>query len=203
MKILLDTDMFCKLAAAGMLEDAVRLLGASLTECARLPALPYMLRKGQLRKLFGPEICDGLMPIANTIPVLVQSSEEWLDRLTPIDAIDIGEAQIFAAAAEHRIFVMSGDKRALRALKDVDGFPDALAGRIIVLEGILITLCEDLGADEVRQRVLPLITTDQVVKICFSNPNSDPSDCLRSYFEQFAIELVPLVLWKYWSGGAA
>lgn len=203
MKLHLDTDVFCKLAAAQVLDNATSLLGASISECGRLPALPYMLRKGSLHKLFGPEICDELMPIANAIPVLVQPSEAWLDRLTPIDTIDPGEAQIFAAAAEHGMSVMSGDKRALHALKDVDGFPDALAGRIIVLEAILLALCEDLGPDEVRGRVLPLATKDKVVKICFSNPKTDPIDCLHSYFEQLAIELAPLVLWKPGSGGAA
>ena len=99
--------------------------------------------------------------------------------------------------------MMAGDKRALRALKDVDGFPDVLAGRIIVLEAILTALCEDLGADEVRRRLLPLVTKDKVVKICFSNPKTDPIDCLHSYFEQLAIGLAPLVLWKPGSGGAA
>ncbi len=203
MKLLLDTDVFCKLAAGGMLDDAVRLLGAGLSECGRLPALPYMLRKGGGRNLFGPDICDELMPIVNAIPVLVQPSEAWLDRLTPIDTIDPGEAQIFAAAAEYGMSVMSGDKRALHALKDVDGFPGALAGRIIVLEAILLALCEDLGADEVRGRVLPLVTRVKVVKICFSNPETDPIECLHSYFKQLAIDLAPLVLWNPWSGGTA
>lgn len=203
MKLLLDSDAFCKLATARLLDDAVRLLGADLSECGRLPALPYMLRKGRLRRAFGAEICDGLISIANAVPIVPQPSEEWLDKLVGVDAIDPGEAQIFAAAAEHGIFVVSGDKRALRMLKGVEGFPPVLAGRIILVEAILIALCEDLGSEEVRRCVQPLIGLDQVVQICFSNPGTDPIEGLRSYFNNLADELVPLILWKPQSGGTA
>lgn len=201
MKILVDSDAFCKLAAGGLLDDAIRLLGADLSECGRLPALPYMLRRGRLRRVFGAEICDRLISIVNVVPVVPPPSEEWLDELIRIDTIDPGEAQIFAAAAEHGMFVVSGDKRALRALKDVEGFPPALAGRIILVEAILIALCEDLGSDEVRRRVQPLIGLDQLVQICFSNPGTNPIEGLRSYFNNLTDELVPLILWEPRSGG--
>ncbi|MDA1348447.1 MAG: hypothetical protein O3A47_06220 [Chloroflexi bacterium] len=74
-----------------------------------------------------------------------------MDKLTPIQAIDPGEAQILAAAAEAGLLVISGDKRALRALREVEGFPDALAGRIVVMEAILVSLCDRLGPESVRQ----------------------------------------------------
>lgn len=204
MRVLLDTDVFCKLAVGRVLNDAVRLLGVDLVECGRLPALPYMLRKGRLRKLYGPETCDALIPLSNAIPKLVQPSEDWLDRLAPIEEIDPGEALLLASAAEHGMLVISGDKRALRALRDVNEFPSALAGRIIALEAILMTLCEDLGADEVSRRVRPLTPTDEMVRICFSNPaDTDPVHCLQSYLDHLAIEVSPLVLWDASFGGTA
>jgi hypothetical protein len=75
MKLLVDTDAFCKLAVSGLLLDAVSLLGADLTECGRLPALPYMLRKGRLRRAFGPEACDALIPLTDKAPVVVQPGD--------------------------------------------------------------------------------------------------------------------------------
>lgn len=202
MRYLVDTDAFCKLAVGGVLNDAVRLLGADLNECGRLPALPYMLRKGQqLRQVFGPSACDALIPIANSVPVLTEPSAVWLDKLTPIKAIDPGEAWIFAAAAERSLTVVSGDKRALRALKDVGDFQSALTGRIVVLEAILISLCNDLGPDEVRQRVQPLTACDKAVKICFSDSASDPREDLLSYFNDLARQVAPLILWDPRAGG--
>ena len=158
MRLVVDTDAFCKLAMGGLLHDALSLLGADLLECGRLPALPFMLRRGRLREVFGPDQCDALIPVADMVPVAIQPSDIWLDRLTPIQAIDPGEAQLFAAAAEAGLIVVSGDKRGLRALKDVPGFADALASRIVVLEAILLALCDRLGPEDVRQRVQPLAT---------------------------------------------
>ena len=58
-KLLVDTDAFCKLSVAGLLESAANVFDTSLLECARLPALPHMLKRGALRKHYGDEHCDG------------------------------------------------------------------------------------------------------------------------------------------------
>ena len=203
MRLLVDTDAFCKLAVGDLLTDAVGLLGADLSECGRLPALPYMLRRGRLRDLFGAEACDAMMPAADLMPLAVRPSDAWLDRLAPIPAIDPGEAQLFAAAAEAGLVVVSGDKRALRALKNVPGFAGALAGRIVVLEAILLALCRELGPDEVRRRVRPLLASDKMVQVCFSTGNPDPNEALESYYEILVAELGPLVLWNPRLGGGA
>lgn len=201
MKLLVDTDAFCKLGVAGLVERMAQIFSAELQECGRLPALPYMLRKGGLRKLYGAEASDALISIAEAMPVIPQPSSSWLDKLTPVDAIDPGEAQIFATAADTGLFVISNDKRSLRALKDVDGFPDALTGRIITLEAVLVVLCQQLGDDEVRRHVAPLILSDTVVQICFSHQNPNPREGLMSYHNALATEVQPLILWDPQAGG--
>ena len=200
MRLLLDTDAFCKLAVGGVLEEAVHLLGLELTDCGRLPALPHMLRRGRLRRLFGDDTCDGLIPVAEAIPAIVQPGTTWLERLAPLHEIDVGEAQLIATAAEYGLVLMSGDKRALRTLKDVNSLPAALAGRVVALEAALFALCERLGPDEVRRRVQPLMGHDQMVAVCFSS-ESDPRDGLGSYFESLAAEVAPLALWNPRSRG--
>src|SRR5262245_40430407 len=169
MKLLIDTDLFCKLQMAGFWVDTADLLAAGMSDCGRLAALPHMLRRGRLRKKFGGDVCDVLIPIAEAIPVMPSPSDFWLEKLIPIEGIDVGEAQLFAAAAEGSLFVVSGDKRALRALKDVEGFASALAGRIVVLEAILLGLCDHLGTDALQKRIVPLAEADRMVQICFSS----------------------------------
>lgn len=201
MKLLVDTDAFCKLGVAGFLQDAVSIFRAELQECGRLPALPYMLRKGRLRERYGREACDTLIPLAEAMSVIRQPSNTWLDKLTHINAIDPGDAQIFAAAAESGLIVVSGDKRALRALKDVDDFADALSGRIVVLEAVLLALCDQLGDEEVRRHLAPLAALDTVVKVCFSDGNQDPREALFSYYRALVADVGPLVLWDPRAGG--
>jgi hypothetical protein len=196
MRLLIDSDAFCKLAIGGVFEDSIRMLGADLPDCGRLAALPHMLRRGKLRKTFGSDACDEVSRWTAAVPVMSAPSPVWLDKLTPIDAVDPGEAQIFAAAAESGLIVVSGDKRALLAVKAIAGFAEALSGRIVVLEAILIALCDRMGSCEVRKRVQPLIALDRVVQVCFSTGNEDPREGLLSYYRDLATEVSPLILWN-------
>ena len=201
MKLLVDTDVFCKLGISSLLEDAARIFGTSLQECGRLPALPFMLRRGRLRKLFGALACDALIPVADSMLEMPQPGVIWLEKLTAIEAIDPGEAQIFAMAAEQGQRFLSGDKRALNALKGVDAFIPALDGRVVVMEAVLLALCDRIGPEQIRQRVAPLIAVDRMVAVCFSSENPNPLEALISYFEDIKTKLAPLQLWNPRGGG--
>ena len=117
MRLLVDSDAFCKLAASDLLSDAAALFDAELRECGRLPALPYMLRSGGLHWTYGAAVCERLIPLAESMPAVQQVSNLWLEQLAPIPAIDPGEAILFATAADLQLPVLSGDLRALRTLK--------------------------------------------------------------------------------------
>ena len=184
MKLLVDTDAFCKLGLAGLLPDAALIFGAKLEDCRRLPALPYMLRRGRLRKRYGGEDCDRLIPLADGMPAVPEASVDWLDKLVSFEGVDPGEAQMIAVAAEFGVFVLSGDKRAFTAIKTIDSIRNALAGRICVLEAALLALCERLGTQVVKQRVAPLADKDQVIKTCFSPSNPSPVEGLQSVLQE-------------------
>ena len=195
MNLLVDTDAFCKLGVAGLLEDAAGVFGVRLPDCGRLPALPRMLRRGALAKRYGRNACDGLIPLAEAMPVLPKPCAAALDPLAANDAIDPGEAQLFATAAELGIPVISGDKRAIQALKHVQEIHAPLARRLVTLEAILLKLCERLGLEDLRRRVGPLAAHDKALGACFSPGNPDPRDGLRSYNGSIVAEVHPLLLW--------
>lgn len=202
MKLLIDTDMFCKLGMADLLTESVDLFGASLAECARLPALTHMLRRGQLRRHYGDDVCDRLLPLADTVPAVGSASSEWLDKFVPIESIDAGEAQLLSIAAEHGLVLMSSDKRAVRALSAVPDIQAPLSGRVCVLEAVLLALCERYGVDEIRKRVAALSVKDQMVRMCFSLGGSDPREGLFSYLRNIADDVSPLILWTPDGGGS-
>lgn len=195
MKLLFDTDVFCKLGMANLLDHTAHIFEAELQQCGRLPALPFMLQRGSLRRLYGGPLCDTLIPVANAMPVMPDPRVVWLEKLTAVEAIGPGEAQIFAVAAEQGQPFLSGDKRALNALKGVDDFIPALDGRVVVMEAVLLALCDRIGQEEMRQRVAPLNAVDRMVAVCFSGENPNPSDALVSYFKDLETKLAPLKLW--------
>ena len=195
-KILVDTDIFCKLGVAGLLRDVLNIFRATPQQCGRLRALPHMLKKGRLPKRYGMPACETLRPIAESMSIMPTPGDMWLDKLIGVEAIDVGEAQLLAAAAESETILLTGDKRALQALKGLIDFTQVLSGKIVVLEAVLLTLCHQIGTEEVRRRIVPLAALDKVVEICFSKKNHDPPQGLQSYFRQLAGDLMPLILWQ-------
>ena len=196
MRLLIDSDAFCKLAASDLLSDAVGLFHVPLHECGRLPALPYMLRRGGLRRTYGAAACERLIPLADAMPPVEHEPSSWLEQLAPIPAIDPGEAILFAVAADLGLPVITGDVRSLRALKSLPRFPEALAGRVVILEAVLLALCAKLGTAAVRAKVARGGQADIVMRICFSHGVEEPEVGLRSYFQDRTMELAPLVLWS-------
>lgn len=203
MRLLIDTDIFCKLGLGGLLDDAISLLGVRIEECGRLHALPHMLRRGKLPRVYGVEACSQLLPIAERMVAVPDPDSTWLDRLTASNSIDPGEAILFASAAQHSLTIATGDKRALRELRGIDGYADALSGRIIVLEAILLSLCRRLGNKAVRRRLKSLSNVDKVLMVCFSDGNSNPIEALDSYYRNLVVELAPLRLWEPQQGVVA
>lgn len=196
MKLLIDTDAFCKLGLAGLLTDAVGILGAELDDCRRLAALPHMLRRGSVPRRFGEDICRGLLIAAEAIPPIQPFNSPWLDRFVPATGIDPGEADLLSVAADEKVLVLSGDKRALRAVRTVEGASEALSGLVVTLEALLIALHDHVGADALRVRVAPLRAFDTAVAMCFSDDNPDPRLALCSYHNSLVSEVMPLTLWQ-------
>ena len=195
-RLLVDTDAYCKLGIAGLLTDAIATLGVQVEECGRLAALPYMLRRGGLRKRFGSEASEALAEGAEEWPIAIAPSDRWLDPLTMADSIDPGEAQLLAASAEFGLLMLTGDKRGLQGLKKISGYTTALKGRIVVLEAILAELCIQRGVDDIRSRIQPLMEVDKTIAICFSNSNAEPTDGLLSYYKALTGQLGTLSLWE-------
>ena len=159
MKLLIDTDAFCKLGIAGRLADAAGLFGANLSDCGRLAAVPFMLRRGRLFRRYGPEACSVLLAQAQGMHVCPELASASLEPFASDTNIDPGEVQLFAAATQFDITTISGDKRAIRSLKHATAVHHTLAGRIAALDGVLLALCEQLGPERLRQHGLALRLT--------------------------------------------
>lgn len=199
-RLLVDTDVFAKLGIAGLLDQLYELFGVSIDDCGRLPALQHMLRRGALPALHGKEPCERLVPIAESMSLAPGASTSWLARLANVPQIDPGEALLFASAAEHGLIVVTGDKRSVIAAAKVEGMAEALDRRVASMEAVLLGLCRQLGRENVRNAVRPLVAIedrkDKMVRVCFSDGNPDPESALQSYFSDLKRNVAPLVLWE-------
>lgn len=196
-RLLVDTDAFCKLAAADLLDEVLALLGVSRDQCAVLPALPHMLEKGRLRRDYGEAAADGLLKLSGEFPIAPEASEEWLDLLAAVPSIDPGEAQLFALAAEHGIRVLTGDKRSLEALAKVSNIHPRLDGRIVSLEAALTGLTKGAQQAQLRRKGSILGQYDQMARAVFASKGSDLDEALDSYTRDLESRVKPLVLWRH------
>lgn len=194
MRLLIDSDAFSKLGAAGLLPEAAKVLQVPWSDCYRLAALPYMLKKGRFSKKLGPALCVELLSLAEQLPAVPEEPSDLIDTLVAVEGIDPGEALLFAAVADSDNLLLSGDKRALRAVKEVPGLADRLRGRIVTLEAVVLALCAKLGDDHLRCLAKPSLSLDSVIRFAFSDPS--PRDGLKSYFNALKGEVAPLVLWS-------
>ena len=194
LRLAIDTDAYCKLGAAGLLAEAIQTFGASIQECGRLPAVPYMLQKGRLRTTLGERTSDYLASLAQTMPILPEPGLRWLEAMAPVHTIDPGEAQLLAASADYGLLVITGDKRALNSIRDIPSLPEALDGRLVTLEAILIQLYHRLGVAVLQDKIEVLMHLDGTVRACFLS--SSPLDGLWSYFTDLERETSPLRLWR-------
>lgn len=103
---------------------------------------------------------------------------------------------MFALAATKDCLLVSGDKRALRAVSRIPEFVSALSGRMVVIEAILLELLAQQGEPLLRRRIERLMASDTMVAICFSPTNPSSAEALRSYLSRIMFEIAPLTLWS-------
>lgn len=196
MRLLLDNDALCKLGLGGVLKEAAALFGAKLSDCGRLPALPYMLKKGRMNITLGPDAVNILVPLVESISEVPTSGDAWLDRLVPLPDVDPGEAQLLALAAGSSVPLISGDKRALAAVKGIPELATALRGHIAPVEAVLFALCDKIGAEALRGKMRSVTALDKMMAVVFSPGNDSVQGALASYVKNAEEELAPLVLWR-------
>lgn len=130
------------------------------------------------------------------------ASADWINRMTGVNHIDSGEAEILARVADGpHLFMASGDKRCLAQLKNVPGLIKALGERIVTLEGALIHLCQLKGPAFIRALITPKAHVDGMAKIVFTHNATDQSvmEGLWSY-HKWLIQETGIQLWPPTTG---
>jgi hypothetical protein len=173
-----DNDVIYKLAACDLLEDAWGAIGLSPADVHVLPTAAYRFgiakksKKAEAR--FGAQVLARIEEfLAKVRTIDLEPPAEELSVLAGVDGIDSGEALLFAIGARDQSSrVLTGDKRSLRTLATEDScraIAKTLAGRILCVEQIVQVMIRHVGFEEVRNRVLPGVSCDTVLRAVFGS----------------------------------
>lgn len=184
--LLVDSDVFVLLSAAGLLDDLVAVLGFAADAVRRLPALPHQLQKGRSFQRYDSAAREAVLAKCEATPSwdARPADSTRFDRLVAVDGIDEGEAFFFATLAERPACLLTtGDNRALVALgnaSDLADVRDQIRGRLVALEGALLLLVRSLGAETVGSRLKPLASVHRTIDIVFGTKDHfDDAEAVR------------------------
>ncbi len=193
--VLIDSDAFLLLAGAGLLDRAVAALGLAPEAARRLPALEAQITRGRKLRARWPAgpLEKALLACRRIPPVREQPAVEIHQSLLEVDAIDDGEALLYALLSGRPAFALvSGDKRAMKAVATdarLSEIRAAVAGRVVCLEWIVRSMLEDLGLDPICRHLDPVLAMNETLGIVFSPGARQSPGQARAGLDSYLAEL--------------
>ena len=164
--------------ACDLFEEGIKALGLGVNqEQIRVLAGArfYFQKSRKVRQSYSEEICDLAVQLVSQCQ-RIQGDEvdpDELSLLQETEGIDPGEAVLIAGTKnETNFYLISGDKRCLRALvlgKNLETVRERLRGKVICLEQIILQLIEVKGFDFVLSKVLPARGCDTALRAIFGS----------------------------------
>lgn len=198
-QLIIDNDAFVLLAAVGLLNKCIDLLGFSIGQARRLPALPHMLAKSieGKSKAFQKFTIDHRRQAASQTErveriLLRPDDDEYSQLLAPAIRFD---APLYATVAESSaIWLHSGDVSAMRKVCGSEDFAmvaNAMRGRVISLESLAYRFVESEGYSAAATAFGPVRYANKTIQCIFSaEPNpEDPLESARSYLRSLCSTL--------------
>ena len=184
----MDNDIIQKLATFELFDETIKLFEADSTEVRVLATAKYKFRgdlekleKGRLRR---PESrlvnYKRTIEIAETLPQIGQAEvdSELFEQISMFDGIDAGEAVLTTYVAQvlqkdetGGAFILTGDKRYLKALAEVN-LPELqvlFSNRFWCLEQLILRDIREYGFSVVRDKIVPVRDCDKACKAVFGS----------------------------------
>ena len=197
---LTDNDIVEKLAIRDLLDDALTAFDATRGDVYVIPTLKYRIGIGRpylkVVTRLGETVATRLVEFLGSVQEINTYSEEDHQLLESLDdsvGIDPGEIVLLSATAIHSdYFLLTGDKRCLRAVISRPGCADIarrIRGKVVCFEQIICRIIDHFGFDHVKSKVLPALhTRDTALRAAFGSgihaTEDNTRSCLRSYIDE-------------------
>jgi hypothetical protein len=195
----LDNDITHKLVAFQLFDAAIAISALQIdkTNLRVLSTAKHFFRGKQKKNGASPDpILTEVIELVSSCASAISDSDlddavtEELIQLEKVEGIHSGEQTLIVATRSQTDFLLlSGDKNCMRSIAKIpEQIYRRLCGRVICLEQIILKLIEVKGFVFVRDRVLPMVSCDKSLQICFgySTPASEENVIagLNSYINE-------------------
>jgi hypothetical protein len=199
-RLLVDNDVLLKAAHWGLLDAIPSMINGHWEDIAALESLIHRTRR-QDRKLFrAPVVADELLSRLDQMVAVPVGESTVIKRLQDVVGLDAGEIVLIAAlCADESLVLLTGDKRALRALvaPELQDIADKVRGRIVCLEHLLEHVLERSGAAVLAAHIAPYRDLDAAARSIVPMPAYATEEGIRlgltSYLNDLARETNGLV----------
>lgn len=191
MRQLIDADALAKLAHWELLNELPNVLSVPLSDCATLTSVRYRAGRALSKpdRLFrSADAARAAIAALANMAADIDPGLDVLAELQDVTEIDAGEVVLLSAlAGEEDCRLLTGDKRCLRALASL---PSATryAGRITIVEQIVLKLLDRQGIEWLRSRICPEKEVDKAIAVVFGSncdaPEASVREGLGSYIDE-------------------
>jgi len=175
LQALVDNDILLKLCAFDLLDPALDRLSLAPENVIVRDATYHSIRRSrQIAGRWGAATVNRAMVFLERVTRIQDPADQSeLDLLTAVERIDPGEAELFVYAGEYAgAVLLTGDKNSLQALaahEPARAIFARLAGRVIILETIVLALIRSMGFPAVRTSVCANLQADNAMRSAFGS----------------------------------
>lgn len=205
-RLLIDTDNFVLLSAAGLLEKTAAVLGIGVKNLRRLDPVPHQLRKSRKFRTYPETIRNLAIEAAKTIASITEQPKDTdtFTLLAAVEDVDDGETLLFSLLAEEKSWLLTtGDKRCLRAIAkapELEPVRQVVAQRVICLETLIGLLIEAYGIEGIAKAFTSVRDCNVTLSVLFSSGEATTAEhCLagiESHLRNLESDIGPGFLYK-------
>ena len=169
----IDNDIILKLTTCDLFWEAMDLLGVQIADIRVLTSTRFVFRRNQsIKEQYSEEVRNKAIELVKKFSTVEADTYNPLFSLN-IVGLDVGELTlIYRAIAEPDFYLVTGDKRCLRALvktPELTTTREKLNGRVICLEQLIYKLIIDTDFEVIRSKVVSARECDTSLKVAFGS----------------------------------